>query len=95
MPSFTIRGEVIPFIDRQRNIRVHNVAALRQFWADEDIDTDMDWDRREVLITLSKEEFVDGCDIGDTVDYTIESWDRADGRRIRGVALQVIAPLEP
>jgi len=92
MARFTVRGEIIPFIGNQKNIRVHNVHEMRQFWDTEGIDTDMDWNRSEVLVTVSVQEFVNRCSEGDIVDYTIETWDRADGRRIRGVDLQVVTP---
>lgn len=92
MARFVVRGEVIPFIRNQRNIRVQNLNALREFWNVEGIDTDMDWNPNEVLVTLSSREFVDRCSEGDIVDYTIETWDRANGRRIRGVDLRVITP---
>lgn len=92
MACFTVRGEVIPFIGSQRNIRAQNVEDLRAWWNAEQIDTDLDWERSEVLVTVSVQEFVSRCDVGDTVDYTIEPWDRADGRRIRGVALEVVVP---
>jgi len=90
MAKFTVRGEIIPFSATQRNIRVQNVEDLRRFWQEERIETDLDWARPEVLVTLGTQKWVNSCAIGEIVDYTIEPWDRADGRRIRGVAFEVV-----
>jgi hypothetical protein len=95
MAGFIIRGEIIPFSAQRRNIRVHNDAALRQFWADERIDTKLDWDRSKVLIALNIQRLVNRCEIGDIVDYLIETRDQANGRRIRGVALEVVTRANP
>jgi hypothetical protein len=95
MNRFTVRGVVEAYIRQQRNIVVENVAELRQWWEEQHIDTILDWDRARVLITLSTREFVLACEIGDVVDYTIEWRDQADGRRIRGVELAVVAPAAP
>jgi hypothetical protein len=95
MARFTVCGEVTSFTGNQKNIRVRNVGEMRRFWESEGIHTDMDWNPREVLVTLSNQDFVNRCSDGDAVEYTIETWDRADGRRIRGVDLRIVAPSEP
>jgi hypothetical protein len=92
MASFTVRGEVLPFGPNQRNIRVHNVEEMRRFWQAERIDTKLDWEQSEILSTISEQEMVRASEIGAIVDYTIEPWDRADGRRVRGVSLRVVTP---
>ena len=89
---FTIRGEVIPFVERQRNIRVENADELRRWWEEHHIDTKLSWQRPDILIILSAARFVHACRIGDIVDYTIEYRDQANGRRIFGVALAVVTP---
>jgi hypothetical protein len=93
MARFTVRGVVTGFGPNQRNIRVENADELRRFWADERIVTRLDWAGDDPpLVTIGAKEFVSRCQPGDRVDYTIETWDRRDGRRIRGVSLTMIEP---
>lgn len=81
------------FGPNQRNIRVENVDELRRFWAEERIVTRLDWaGGGPPLVTVSARELVSRCQPGDWVDYTIETWDRKDGRRIRGISLTVTDP---
>ena len=91
MARFIIHGEVISFSQNQKNIRVHNADAMKQFWKDEDIDTILGWaGDQPPLSTVSVKELVDRCEVGDIVDYTIETVDRKSGRGVRGVDLRVI-----
>jgi len=92
MPQFTVRGEVVQMGDNQYNVRVQNAPELDQFWRENDIDTRLDWaGDSPPLVTVSRADLVALCRPGDTVDYNFETWDRADGRRIRGLALSVVA----
>lgn len=92
MAQFTVRGEIVPFSSNQRNIRVQNSAELKAFWQQERIDTDMNWASCPPLVTVSKQSLVSQCQIGDEVEYVIETQNRSNGRRgIRGVSIRVVS----
>ena len=94
MTQFVVRGEVVPFGSGQHNIRVQNAKELREFWTRERIDTLLDWAGEPPLVTISAQSFVSRCQPGDEVEYVIEAFDRADGRRIRGVDLRIVRPAQ-
>lgn len=93
MAQFIVHGKVTSFGPKQRNVRAENEEDIRAFWAAENIDTRLDWAGvGPLLVSMSAQNLVSQCKPGDLVDYTIETWNRSDGKRIRGVAVQVIEP---
>ena len=91
MSQLVVRGRVTTNGPNQLNVRVQNKEETRRFWEVERIDTHLDWAGVvSPLVSMGKQNLINQCKPGDLIDYTIETWDRADGRRIRGVAVRII-----
>ena len=92
MPQFTADGEVIPTWGSDLGVRVENVAAIRAFWQQHQIDTDLDWFISGTpVISIGRQRDIASCQIGDHVSITVEVEDRPGGKRgIRTVDFSVI-----
>ena len=93
---FTARGPIERFGKGQWNVLVLNADEIRAFWAEQKIDTRLDWSGEGTpRATVSRKELVARCDAageGAKVEYVLEVQDRASGGGVRGVDLRVVDP---
>ena len=79
---FTVHGEVIRTVGKDLGIRVENERALRDFWQNHRIDTDINWfGAGPPVVSIGRSGDVARCKLGDRVDLTFVVVDRAAGKR--------------
>lgn len=93
MPSFTVFGDVIRTISGDLGVRVENVADLREFWSEHQIDTKFHWlDSGAPVVSIGRADDVAACHPGYRVSLTFGVVDRANGKRgIRTTDFVVLA----
>ncbi len=89
MSQFKAIGKVPPFCNDEFYLRVTNGAELEKFFRAEKIDTKLGYAEGKPLICVKKK-LACQCKPGDRVCLTIEAYDRKDGRRIRGINIDVL-----
>ena len=91
--QFTGHGWVIKTIGRDIGVRVENESEMRSFWRTNKIDTELDWfGPGAPVISIGRQAYIAGCEIGDRVTITVEIQDRPNGKRgIRTIDFQVLA----
>lgn len=95
MALFTVRGRIEQFGDAW-NVRVQNAEEQQQFWEREQIDTRRIWaGDNPPKVTISKQEFVSQCRLGDEVEYVIQTTTRntqqGTRRGIKGISIRIIS----
>lgn len=89
MSQLSVIGIVPPFYRNEFWLRVDNGAELEEFFKVEKIDTKLGYAEGKPLICV-RGKLASCCKPGNRVRHIIETYDRKDGKRIRGIDIEVL-----
>jgi hypothetical protein len=90
MGEITVYGTVPDFVNNEFYLPVDNGLELQRFWKTEKITTKLRPVGDKPAIAVRGKRFVQVCQPGDKVKFTIKSVERKNGVGITGIDLQVI-----